>query len=456
MAEYLDSRGLLHLLGKLKDIFARKSEAVKTITRSGTTFTATRADGSKFTFTQQAIEDEHTYINVLDYGAKGDGTTDDTAAFNAAFAAAHQGSQILIPFGGGEKYRITSAVTLNASFVTVYGEGGSNLSWQHHGIKFEPATETSVCFRVYGSGCVFENLVISTDDDAEKKGIGIYARMNSAPDTDIEVLNCKFTKLHHGVFSYNRGCLVRNSSFAICWTGVSISADENLPDTGVKTQRAIRIENNRFHLCSSGIRVNNTAHPYYMVVSGNYIDYHWGQSDSSESSCLLYASCDFNGLTITNNTVADPRLHAIYVGGTVTKFTMVGNNIFSYLMNSSSAVRITMVDKFCIGSNIVMGSRGAAFYFDTMRDGCFTGNYVLGRVETDTDSVIRVATKLDRVAITGNNLLAYERAGSYMLKYLGTEPISYLVIQGNSSNAVTMFGNANNAAVNHSSIQATL
>lgn len=65
---------------------------------------------------------------MLDYGAKGDGTTDDTQAFKNAFAAATPGSHIVIPFGGGETYKITTYIELRSDFVTVRGEGAPNLS----------------------------------------------------------------------------------------------------------------------------------------------------------------------------------------------------------------------------------------------------------------------------------------------------------------------------------------
>lgn len=53
MGKYIDGSGLSHFMGILKGAFAVKADAVKNITRSGTTFTATRADGTSFTFTQQ-------------------------------------------------------------------------------------------------------------------------------------------------------------------------------------------------------------------------------------------------------------------------------------------------------------------------------------------------------------------------------------------------------------------
>jgi len=51
--KYLDSDGLLYLWQKIKNLFATKTDAVKNITRSGTTYTVTRADGTTFTFDQK-------------------------------------------------------------------------------------------------------------------------------------------------------------------------------------------------------------------------------------------------------------------------------------------------------------------------------------------------------------------------------------------------------------------
>lgn len=533
MAKYLNESGLSHFLSKLKSLFAFKSEAVKSITRSGSTFTATKANNTTFTFNQKDkwaasditsgtlgvarggtgvstlgagmvyhsasgtgalsiasasniasalgttavnratgdasgnniastyakkadVKKQHTYINVLDYGAKGDGTTDDTQAFRDAFAAARQGSHIVIPFGGGEQYKITSYIPLNAYFVTVRGDGAPNLSWQRHGIRFVPSSDTSVCFRVYGSGCTFENIQISTDNTDHKcMGIGIYSRMDNLPDTDIDVINCRFTSLKHGIYHWNRGCLVRNSTFAICEHAISIAADNLVSMSGLNTQRAIRILGNRFHVCKIGVYFTDSCSPFYAVVNDNYIDYPWSSSTDSESDCLIYASCDFNGLTVNNNTVADPRLHAIYINGSVMKFTMVGNNIFTYNMNSSHTVRIIEVDNFCISSNIVNGAFNTAFYFNTMQNGCITGNHLLARVDTASYSAIYASTKIFRVTVSGNSVLLWNASGGAMLRYGGSEAITYLMVQGNVCNG-GIFQNANGASTSHVSIQSAL
>ncbi|KAI9002202.1 pectin lyase fold/virulence factor [Hyaloraphidium curvatum] len=57
--------------------------------------------------------------SVVDYGAKGDGLSDDTAAFNAGLAEAPEGA-VLVPAG---RYRITGVVTISRPRVVLRGEG---------------------------------------------------------------------------------------------------------------------------------------------------------------------------------------------------------------------------------------------------------------------------------------------------------------------------------------------
>lgn len=62
----------------------------------------------------------HTVYNVKSYGAKGDGTTDDTAAIKAAFSAANTtGGRIYFPYGN---YRITEPLTIDHYGVSITGE----------------------------------------------------------------------------------------------------------------------------------------------------------------------------------------------------------------------------------------------------------------------------------------------------------------------------------------------
>lgn len=63
-----------------------------------------------------------TPINIVDYGAVGNGVADDTAAINAALAAAVSGDAVYFPPGN---YKITSQITFNKNNVCLFGEGSS-------------------------------------------------------------------------------------------------------------------------------------------------------------------------------------------------------------------------------------------------------------------------------------------------------------------------------------------
>ncbi len=103
------------------------------------------------------------FYNVMDYGATGDGATDDTAAINAAISAAAPSSSptgytVLLPAG---RYRVTSTLTVPPG-LTLQGDGwntpGSQAnvfagSWIYvgEGADFSPIT-------ISGSGGAIRNL----------------------------------------------------------------------------------------------------------------------------------------------------------------------------------------------------------------------------------------------------------------------------------------------------------
>jgi len=64
-------------------------------------------------------------VSVKDFGAVGDGTTDDTTALQAAIAYCENATQYggrALYFPGG-RYKISASLTLSKEFITIYGDG---------------------------------------------------------------------------------------------------------------------------------------------------------------------------------------------------------------------------------------------------------------------------------------------------------------------------------------------
>jgi hypothetical protein len=175
------------------------------------------------------------YVSVKDFGAVGDGTTDDTAAIQLAVtAAAAAGRGIQLPVGN---FKMTATVT-SSTFVPVLGlsESLSKLTFTHNGPCFEynnsiigvygtsgqltivgpgvPGTNTSACFmRWVGSAglafCRFQNItatslytVFKSDIPAILGGAGYRGDINWCTFQEI---NTRATVKHGIIFNQGSG-----------------------------------------------------------------------------------------------------------------------------------------------------------------------------------------------------------------------------------------------------------
>ena len=110
-------------------------------------------------------------INVLDYGAIGDGVADDTAAIQAALNASKT-SKVVFPVG---KYKVTDTLVVtydtgsgavNWGSVNLEGRGfGSNIQWQ--GANNKPVIQyVGLAGDGWYSNTIIEGLHISVENSA--------------------------------------------------------------------------------------------------------------------------------------------------------------------------------------------------------------------------------------------------------------------------------------------------
>jgi hypothetical protein len=158
-------------------------------------------------------------FSVMDFGAVGDGVTDDTAAIQSALdylasRPRYSKKVLTIP---SRRFCFTSLVT-DANFVTIRGEGfyGSSL--------YCTDTSTTPALHIKGASWQFDgiNFECAENDFANIQKIGILFKrdLNKYPDIDSEFIDCRITQFHYGVEFWGRGlkmqgCLIANTAFCV-------------------------------------------------------------------------------------------------------------------------------------------------------------------------------------------------------------------------------------------------
>lgn len=77
-------------------------------------------------------------VSVMDFGATGDGVTDDTAAIQAAvnYVCARNISSLFFPFGQGQRYKISSTINITRPNVSLMGDAGLHWDSSNGGFIF--------------------------------------------------------------------------------------------------------------------------------------------------------------------------------------------------------------------------------------------------------------------------------------------------------------------------------
>lgn len=326
---------------------------------------------------------EGSKFNVKDFGAIGDGVTDDTAAIQLAINAAANSALI---FPSGETFKVSSGLT-NSSELTIIAEGSN----------------------IVGAG---------TDGDQD-----IFTHSSS---DDLEIIGGSFSSTRRCfAFTAAGNVTVRNASFsdmghaiAVNSTGSSVTSTGTLIVTDCKFDNleiGVNVQSSRFDEtfvsdCTFKAIEEQTisTRPYPFdkkIVSGV-----WYQSTSGECSVNVY-NCLVDGVTEPTVAGAEPETHGI--GITVdddsdTDVLLSGNTIKNVSGTSTEGIEGLMGRGrrvIIIGNNVVdAGEREGMIYAKGSKYHKISNNIIeaTGTPSSDVRGIISTGTNCD---ITNNKFI---------------------------------------------------
>ena len=219
-------------------------------------------------------------VSVKDFGATGDGSTDDTAAIQAALNSA---ASVFFP---NAKYRITSTLSQTVLNQKLYGDisRGNDLDAK---IFLDSSSSSNGVINVRAPGTTIESLVLEGKGstvansyviDANEEGFDSANNGN----VDLTLINCNITDAKTLVKITGRGLQADSSSFVSYTNAIELDWPSNFvagsnPDQKLKTgMRAYGIRGCRFHGGSSNFALknvgSNAANIHGLQFTDNYID----------------------------------------------------------------------------------------------------------------------------------------------------------------------------------------
>ena len=200
---------------------------------------------SEYTFADMRMPNKNMLINVKSYGAKGDETTDDTAAFKRALAdlGKNGGGTLYIP---GGRYIITQALTVPAN-TRIKGIHDS----AHHTM-----TEGSVLMTNVGKNDASGTALITLSQDAGVDGIDFFYIDQHAYTSETPI------PYSYAIRGNGSGVYVQNVSFVNVYQGIDFS--QNSDDHLISKVMGCTLKNTFFVGDSnSGVVENIHINPHF-------------------------------------------------------------------------------------------------------------------------------------------------------------------------------------------------
>lgn len=275
-------------------------------------------------------------VSVKDFGAVGDGTTDDTAAFNAALSASASMNVIYVP--PGNTYRITSTLNITGNKSIVGLDSGSQ-NFQAAFIYHDPAS-TGPLFNVTSSsnGVCIKNLTVTGGNGSfcivssnsyvryeyvkmqSYAGSGIQLLSTGVGSSSSKLINCSWqgpgSATNYKGFEINvnggdvhlKGCTAIHGAI-----GIDVIQGQTIIIDGCSVNKQSRYSNfsSASQFNTAGIKLSGTAYKQAISIKNSYIE--------GCDNGIYVEACE--SLSIEDNLMYDSG-----VAGVVGAWTAYGNS----------------------------------------------------------------------------------------------------------------------------------
>jgi len=181
-------------------------------------------------------------VSVKDFGAKGDGITDDAPAIDAAIAAMGYGGEIFFPEG---VYKCNSSITVPPVSA---GQSGIIFRGIGPGSSIQPGAAMTSLFNVTGKDVVFTKLGIANASSYATNGI-LFTFLSSDAAFSADVSDCSIGGFAVGISATGQNYDIQNNFFQNNSTHIAFTNDG----------RNTSIQDNYFLGGSTGIRLSKTV-----------------------------------------------------------------------------------------------------------------------------------------------------------------------------------------------------